>query len=162
MHMQNIWFRIKLHVHVLAKIMFEETYKLCVEVLEHGLPHLERHSFLHFQILIHSLWGFEFYFALLLDNLILYKTFVSQCFPSLNCAFWDDLNVSRNAIASAISDFLLSLFHLCSDARISMTRGTAFRAAFVSRNANLDLRAIKSTTLSQYSYLAQYATSASR
>lgn len=84
------------------------------------------------------------------------------CFPSRNCAFFDDLNVSKTSLPFRNSSFCLALSHLCSAARISITRGNARPAASVSRKASLDLRAMKSTADSQYSFRAQYATSASR
>ena len=84
------------------------------------------------------------------------------CFPSLNWAFLDDLNVSKNSRPFCSSTFFLALSHLCSEAKISTIRGKALPAASVSRKASRHLLATKSTADSQYSWRAQYATSASK
>lgn len=84
------------------------------------------------------------------------------CFPSLKWAFLDDLNVSKNFLPFCSSTFFLALSHLCSEAKISMIRGKALPAASVSRKAKRHLLATKSTADSQYSWRAQYATSASK
>jgi hypothetical protein len=73
------------------------------------------------------------------------------CFPSLNCAFFDDLKVSKNSIPFCSSSFRLALSHLCSEAKISIIRGNALPAASVSRKASRHLLATKSTADSQYS-----------
>lgn len=85
-----------------------------------------------------------------------------QCFPSWNCAFFDDLKVSKNCFPFCNSCFCLDLFHLCSAASISIIRGSARCAASVSRKARRHLLATKSTADSQYSSRAQQATSASK
>lgn len=90
------------------------------------------------------------------------KWYLPACFPSWNCAFWDDLKVCKNCLAFCTSCFCLALSHLCSEASISIILGNARPAASVSRKASRDLLAMKSTADSQYSFRAQYATSASR
>lgn len=92
----------------------------------------------------------------------LMNLFLPLCFPSRNWAFLDDLNVSKNSLPFCSSAFFLALSHLCSEAKMSMIRGNALPAASVSRKASRHLLATKSTADSQYSYRAQYATSASK
>ncbi|KAI7757428.1 hypothetical protein M8C21_000478 [Ambrosia artemisiifolia] len=71
-------------------------------------------------------------------------------------------NEETNFVAIWNSFFCLDLSQSRSTANISITRGNALLAASVSRKARRDLLAMKSTADSQYSFRAQYATSASR